>query len=209
MRRESADREARGAGLTARPSRFVAFTVQAGTSRPRRHPGHRAVRDTKPTLRYVASKRYRGRDSAEPLIPTLGGTMPRRTRQRRSHLPAVAVAVVVLALLILAGGCGDDPGDEFVGDWTSAMMGEAVVTVTKDGDQFTIELPNKTYEGKMEDGAVFAPFDDPTIVLEMKGEDLIMRFYKEGNAILLSRKGTTPATAASSSPSPRSNSCDN
>ncbi len=122
---------------------------------------------------------------------TPGGTMPRTTRHRPRHLPtiavAVAVTVIVVAILALAAGCGDDPGDEFVGEWTSDVMGDAVVTVTRDGDEFTIELPNKTYKGQLEDEAVFAPFDDPTIVLEMKGEDLIMRFYKEGNALLLKR----------------------
>lgn len=97
------------------------------------------------------------------------------------------MAVVFVAILALASGCADDPGDDFVGDWTSAAMGDAVVTVTRDDDQFTIELPNKTYEGQLDDDAVFAPFDDPTIVLEMKGDDLIMRFYKEDNALLLKR----------------------
>ncbi len=131
------------------------------------------------------------------------------------HRPAALAAAVLVALLslvalsTLAGGCGDDAGDEFVGEWTSDAMGGAVVTVTKDGNEFTIELPNKTYVGELDDNAVFAPSDDPTIVLEMKGEDLIMRFYKEGNALLLSRKGATPASAASSSPSPGSSPCDN
>ena len=132
--------------------------------------------------------------------------MPRRTRERPRHLPAIVAVVVLLAILTLAAGCGDEPGDEFVGEWTSDAMGGAVVTVTKDGDQFTIALPNKTYEGKLEDGAVFAPFEDPTVVLEMKGDDLILRFYKEGGALLLSRKGTT-ASGAVISPSPRSNTC--
>ncbi len=103
----------------------------------------------------------------------------------------VAVAFVVLLVLVASvafvAGCGDEAGDEFVGEWTSEAMGGAVVTVTRDGDEFTVELPNKTYQGKMEDDAVFAPFDDPTIVLEMKGEDLVMRFYKEDNALLLKR----------------------
>ena len=84
------------------------------------------------------------------------------------------------------------PGDEFVGEWTSDVMGDAVDTVTRDGDESTIELPNKTYKGQLEDEAVFAPFDDPTIVLAMKGEDLIMRFYKEGNALLLKRSRVGP-----------------
>jgi hypothetical protein len=135
--------------------------------------------------------------------------MPRIARESLRHAPAIVAAVVFLAILVLAAGCGDDPGDEFIGDWTSEAMGDAVVTVTRDGDQFTIELPNKTYQGKLDDDAVFAPFDDPTIVLEMKGEDLVMRFYKEGNALLLSRKGARPASAASRSPSPRSSPCDN
>ena len=125
------------------------------------------------------------------------------------HACAVLFAIIFAAHLFFAAGCGDDAGDAFVGEWTSETMGGAVVTVTKDGDDYTIELPNKTYEGKLEDGAVFAPFDDPTIVLEMQGEDLVMRFYKEGNALLLRRKGAAPASAASSSPSPRSSPCDN
>ena len=136
-------------------------------------------------------------------------------RDAPRYAPALPAAVVLVALLCLialptgAAGCGGETGDEFVGEWTSAAMGGAVVTVTRDGDEFTIELPNKTYKGQLEDNAVFAPFDDPTIVLEMKGEDLVMRFYKEGNAILLSRKGATPASAASSRPSPGSSPCDN
>jgi hypothetical protein len=105
----------------------------------------------------------------------------------RTVATAIAALLVLTAALTLVIGCGDGAGDEFVGEWTSAAMGGAVVTVTKDGDEFTIALPNKTYEGKMEDDAVFAPFDDPTIVLEMKGEDLVMRFYKEDNALLLKR----------------------
>ena len=116
--------------------------------------------------------------------------MPRRTRQRPRHFPSIVVvwiAAILLGLSSFVAACGDEAGAEFVGEWTSDMMGGAVVTVTRDGDQFTIELPNKTYEGQMEDEAVFAPFDDPTIVLEMKGQDLIMRFYKEDNALLLKR----------------------
>jgi len=123
-------------------------------------------------------------------MPTLGGTVPHIRRESLSHAPAIVVAAVIVVLVGLApfvAACGDDPGDEFIGDWTSEAMGDAVVTVTRDGDKFTIELPNKTYEGKLEDDAVFAPFDDPTIVLEMKGEDLVMRFYKEDNALLLKR----------------------
>jgi hypothetical protein len=111
----------------------------------------------------------------------------------RPAIATVPVAVLSVVLLVLvasitfAAGCGDETGDEFVGEWTSEAMGGAVVTVTRDGDEFAVELPNKTYQGKMEDEAVFAPFDDPTIVLEMKGEDLILRFYKEDNALLLKR----------------------
>jgi len=106
---------------------------------------------------------------------------------------AAVVTAVLVTLLALAGplalgaGCGDDTGGAFVGEWTSEAMGDAVVTVTKSGDEYTIELPNKTYKGKLEDEAVFAPFDDPTIVLEIRGDDLVMHFYKEENAILLKR----------------------
>ncbi|MBN2203964.1 MAG: hypothetical protein JW767_02970 [Thermoleophilia bacterium] len=116
--------------------------------------------------------------------------MPRIRRESFRHVPAIMTAVIVVLLAGSAqffAACGDDPGDEFLGEWTSEVMGDAVVTVTREGDEFTIELPNKTYEGQMEDDAVFAPFDDPTIVLEMKGDDLIMRFYQEGNALLLKR----------------------
>lgn len=116
--------------------------------------------------------------------------MPHIRRESLRHAPTIVLAVIAVVLLGLTpfvAACGGDPGDEFVGDWTSEAMGDAVVTVTRDGDEFTVELPNKSYEGKLEDGAVFAPFDDPTIVLEMKGEDLIMRFYKEDNALLLKR----------------------
>jgi len=114
--------------------------------------------------------------------------VPHIRRKSSRHTPAIvvtAITVVLLGLTLFAATCGDKPGDEFVGEWTSEVMGGAVVTVTKDGDEFTIELPNKTYQGQLEDDAVFAPFDDPTIVLEMKGDDLVMRFYKEGNALLL------------------------
>ncbi len=112
--------------------------------------------------------------------------MPGRARASR-RASAAALAVVLVMILVLVAGCGGDAGDAFVGDWTSAAMGDAVITVTRDDGDFTIRLPNKTYEGQFEDDAVFAPFDDPTIVLETKGEDLIMRFYKEGNALLLKR----------------------
>lgn len=111
-------------------------------------------------------------------------------RLAAANVPTAVLSVVLLVLVssvAFAAGCGDEPGDEFVGEWTSEAMVGAVVTVTKDGDEFTVALPNKIYRGKMEDDAVFAPFDDPTVVLEMKGEDLVMRFYKEDNALLLKR----------------------
>lgn len=123
-------------------------------------------------------------------MPALRGAVPRILRESPSHVPAMLVAVIAVVLVALTPfvtGCGDAAGDEFVGEWTSAAMGGAVVTVTRDGDEFTIALPNKAYQGKLEDEAVFAPFDDPTVVLEMKGEDLILRFYKEDNALLLKR----------------------
>jgi hypothetical protein len=90
-------------------------------------------------------------------------------------------------ILLLSAGCGTDARDAFVGDWTSEVMGDAVVTVSRDGGDFTIKLPNKTYVGQMEDDAVFAPFDDPTVVLEMKGDDLVLHFFKEDNALVLKR----------------------
>lgn len=112
--------------------------------------------------------------------------MPGRTRALR-RASAAAIAVVLAMIVVLSAGCGEEAGDAFVGDWTSEAMGDAVVTVTRDGGDFTIRLPNKTYEGQLEDDAVFAPLDDPTIVLEMKGDDLVMHFFKEDNALVMKR----------------------
>lgn len=112
------------------------------------------------------------------------GPRPARTGVRAAVLVAT---LLLIAALVLAAGCGGDAGDAFVGEWSSEAMGNAIVTVTREGDEFTIALPNRTYEGKLDDDAVFAPFDDPVIVLETKGDDLIMHFYKEENALLLKR----------------------
>ncbi len=106
-------------------------------------------------------------------------------------------------ILVLAAACGGDTGDAIVGDWTSEAMGDAVVTVSRDGGDFTIKLPNKTYVGQMEDDAVFAPFDDPTIVLEMKGDDLIMHFFKEEQRAASEAGRVAPATTRRRSVRPR------
>jgi hypothetical protein len=74
-------------------------------------------------------------------------------------------------------------------------MGEGVVSITRDGDDFSLKLPSASYEGRLDGEALVAPADDPTMRITVSGEDLLMEFTKEGDSILLSPSGAAPSTA--------------